>query len=135
MPKGIWIWPSDPKGQRRALKRVAESPHLVAALAAMAKSSDGMSNAEVAEVFSDGSEWPTLWVIRQLTSLGFIEFKVDFFGNPARYQITEQGRTALSVITGKPLQKPPSPTPVVPQPAKVPTPGPPAPQPAAPKTA
>jgi len=130
MPKGIWIWPPDPRGQRRVLKMVAESPHLVAALAAMAKSSDGMNNAEVAEVFNDGSEWPTLWVIRQLTSLGFIEFKVDFFGNPARYQITEQGRTALSTITGKPLPKPSVPTPAAPQPAKVP-----APQPAAPKAA
>ena len=130
MPKGIWTWPSDPKGQRRVLKMVTESPHLVAALAAMAKSSDGMSNAEVAEIFSDGSEWPTLWVIRQLTSLGFIEFKVDFFGNPARYQITEQGRTALSMITGKP----PSPAPVMPQP-KAPAPGPSALQPAAPKAA
>ena len=117
MPEGIWIWPSDPKGQRKVLKRVAESPHLVASLAAIAKSSEGMSNAEVAEVFSDGSEWPTLWVIRQLTSLGFIEFKVEFFGNPARYQVTPQGRIALSMLTGQPLPKPPAPASPAPQPA------------------
>ena len=130
MPKGIWIWPSDPKAQRRALKKVADSPHLVAALAAIAKSSEGMSNAEVAEIFSDGSEWPTLWVVRQLTSLGFIEFKVDFFGNPARYQITEQGRIALSTTTGQSLKPlaPPGP-----QPPKVSAPAPPAPQSPAPK--
>jgi hypothetical protein len=135
VPKGIWIWPSDPKGQRKVLKKVAGSPHLVAALAAVAKSRDGMSNAEVAEVFSDGSEWPTLWVIRQLTSLGFIEFRVDFFGNPARYQITEQGQIALPMITGQPLPKPPVPAPLTPQPAKAPAQGPSAPQPAAPKAA
>ena len=117
MPEGIWIWPSDPKGQRKVLKRVAESPHLVASLAAIAKSSEGMSNAEVAEVFSDGSEWPTLWVIRQLTSLGFIEFKVEFFGNPARYQVTPQGRIALCMLTGQPLPMPPAPASPAPQPA------------------
>jgi len=133
MPKGIWIWPSDPKAQRRALKKVADSPHLVTVLAAMAKSTEGMSNAEVAEIFSDGSEWPTLWVVRQLTSLGFIEFKVDLFGNPARYQITEQGRAALSTITGQPVTKPPAPAHPAPQPAKVSTPGPSTPQSPAPK--
>ena len=134
MPKGIWIWPSDPKAQRTALRKVAESPHLVAALAAIAKSGEGLSNAEAAEIFSDGSEWPTLWVIRQLTSLGFIEFKVDFFGNPARYQITEQGRAALSAITGQP-PKPPAPSHPTPPPAKAPAPSPSASHPDAPKTA
>ena len=135
MPKGVWVWPSDPKGQRRVLKKVAESPHLVPVLAAIAKSTEGLSNSDVAEVFSDGSEWPTLWVIRQLTSLDFIEFKVDFFGNPARYQITERGRTALSTTTGQPPPKPPVPAPPTPQPAKAPVPAPPAPQQAAPKAA
>ncbi len=134
MPKGVWIWPSDPKGQRRALKKVADSPHLVAALAAIGKRGEGMSNAEVAEIFSDGSEWPTLWVVRQLTSLGFVEFKVDFFGNPARYQITEQGRIALSTITGQPLPRPPAPAQPTPQP-KAPVSSPSPPQPAAPKAA
>ena len=125
MPKGIWVWPSDPRGQRRVLRRVAQSPHLVAALTAIAKSKEGTSNAELAEAIKDTSEWTTLWVIRQLTALGFIEFKVDFFGNPARYGATEQGRAALSMITGQPLPKPPPPT----APPASPTP---APKPAAP---
>jgi hypothetical protein len=131
MPKGVWIWPADQRGQRKVLRKVAESPHLVAALAAIAKSSEGLSNTELAEVISDGSEWTTLWPIRQLTALGFIEYKVDFFGNPARYQLTEQGRIALPMITGQPLPKPPSPSPAAPQVRA--TPSPPAPQPAAPK--
>ena len=129
MPKGVWVWPSDTKEQRRVLKKVAVSPHLVSAMAAIAKSTEGMANSEIAEVFSDGSEWPTLWVIRQLTSLGFVEFKVDFFGNPARYQLTEQGRSALSMITGQPTPKPPAPAPLTQQPAKAPAPAPRAPQP------
>ena len=117
MPKGIWVWPSDPRGQRKALKRVADSPHLMAALMAVSKSKESMSNAEIAEAIKDTSEWTTLWVIRQLTSLGFIKYEVDFFGNPARYEITDQGRVALSVITGQPLPKPPTPAAPAPQPA------------------
>ncbi len=126
MPKGVWVWPSDPKGQRRVLRAVAAAPHLMAAMAAIAKSKEGLSNAELADAINETSEWPTLWVVRQLTSLGFLDFKVDFFGNPARYQLTEAGRVALAMITGQPMpQKPQVPPP---------PPAPPA-QPTAPKTA
>ena len=125
MPKGIWVWPSDPKGQRTALKRLAGSPHLMAGLTAIAKSKEGLSNAELAEAIHDTSEWTTLWVVRQLTSVGFIEFKVDFFGNPAKYEATEQGRAALSTITGQPLPKPAAK--VAPSAAPPPPPTPPAP--------
>jgi hypothetical protein len=103
--------------QKKVLKKVAGSPHLLAAMTAMGKSEEGMSNAEVDDAISNSSEWTTIWVIRQLTSLGFIEFRVDFFGNPARYQLTETGRAALSVLTGQPSQKPLTPTPPAPQPA------------------
>ncbi len=125
MPKGLWVWPTDLRGQRKVLRKVSESPHLVAALTAIAKSKEGMSNAELDDAINDSAEWTTLWVIRQLTSLGFVEFKVDFFGNPARYQLTESGRSALTTITGQP--PPPRPT------APATTPAPPQPQPAAPK--
>ncbi len=129
MTKGLWIWPSDPRGQRKIIRKVADSPHLAAALAAIGKSKEGMSNAELDDSISNSSEWTTLWVIRQLTSLGFIEFKVDFFGNPARYQITESGRAALAAITGQPPPKPPAPVPASPPQPQ------PQPQPAAPKAA
>ena len=128
MTSGLWVWPSDPKGQRKVLRQVAASPHLVAALTAIGKSKEGLSNAELDDVINDNSEWMTLWVIRQLTALGFTEFKIDFFGDPAKYRLTEIGRQALSTITGQPLQKPPAPTPTR-------TPAPQVPQPAAPKTA
>ena len=94
---------------------MANSPHLMAAMSALSKSKEGMNNSELAEALNDGSEWTTLWVARQLTSLGFIEFKVDFFGNPARYQLTEQGRAAYSTVTGQPPPKPQTQAP--PQPA------------------
>jgi len=126
MPRGLWVWPADPRGQRKVLGKVSESPHLMAALAAMGKSKEGMSNAELPDALNDSSEWTTLWVVRQLTSLGFVEQKIDFFGNPGRYQLTESGRAALSMITGQPLP----PKPAVPVASTAP-----APQSAAPKTA
>ena len=117
MTKGLWVWPSDPKAQRRVLRKVAKSPHLFAAMVAIGKSKEGMSNAEIDDAINNSSEWTTLWIIRQLTSLGFIDFKVDFFGNPARYQLTDAGRVALSMATGQPPQRPPIPSAPAPQPA------------------
>jgi hypothetical protein len=115
MTSGLWVWPPDPKGQRKVLRQVAASPHLMAAMTALAKSKEGLSNAELDDVINDNSEWMTLWVIRQLTALGFIEFNVDLFGNPAKYHPTELGRQAFSVTTGQPPQKPPAPAPPAPQ--------------------
>lgn len=122
MPKGVWVWPADQRGQRAVLRKVAASPHLMAAMAAIAKSREGMSNSELDEAINDSAEWTTLWVIRQLTSLGFVEYKVDFFGNPARYQMTDQGRSALSMITGQPTAKPPPVAPPTPPPPPRPAP-------------
>lgn len=133
MPKGLWVWPSDAKGQRTTLRRVAASPHLVAAMSAIAKSKEGLSNAEIDDAINDSSEWTTLWVVRQLMSLGFTEYKVDLFGNPNRYELTDQGRAALSTITGKPVTKPapasPAPPPAAAKP-QAPAPVAPAPKPA-----
>ena len=111
MNTGLWTWPPDPKGQRRVLRTASDSPHLVAALQAVAKSKDGMSNSELDEMLADSSNWITLWLVRQLLALGFIEYRVDFFGGPARYGVTDLGRNALSAITGQPApQAQPAPT-------------------------
>ena len=112
MEKGVWTWPPDPRGQRRVLRAVSDSPHIISALQGIVKSKEGMSNAELDDAINDVSEWTTLWVIRQLTSLGFTDYKVDFFGNPAKYQLTESGRAVLSTIMGQSLpQRPVAPVP------------------------
>ena len=121
MNKGLWVWSPDPNAQRSVLRKVAATKLLVSAMAAITKSKEGLSNAELDDAIGDSSEWLTLNVVRQLTSLGFVEFKVDFFGGPARYQLTDRGRSALSVITGKPAQ-PPQQKPPVPPPAPPPAP-------------
>ena len=109
---GLWVWPSDTKAQQEVLRKVAASPHLLQALAFLMNSNEGLSNSELDDLTTDNSNWMTLWTVRQLTSLGFVEYKVDFFGGPARYQLTELGRNALGMITGQPVQrKPPAQTP------------------------
>jgi hypothetical protein len=109
MKNGIWVWPADPRFQLKTLKKVAKSGYLARALIALAKSKDGLSNSELDDAISDNSEWMTLWVVRQLTALGFIELSVDLFGEPAKYRLTELGRNANSYVTGQPL--PPKPQP------------------------
>ena len=105
---------------------VAASPHLIAAMTALGKSKEGMADSDLAESINDTSEWTTLWVIRQLTALGFMEYTVDFFGNPARYQLTGSGQNALAAVTGKPLPQKPASAPAPKAPAPQPTPAKPA---------
>jgi hypothetical protein len=82
----------------------------MAALKAIAKSKEGLSNAELDDIMNDNSNWMTLWTIRQLTALGFIDFKVDFFGNPAKYVLTDLGRGAYQKISGESVVAPKPPT-------------------------
>lgn len=109
MNAGLWVWPSDTKAQQKVLQKVATAPHLLQAMIFLAKSNEGLSNSELDDATADNSNWMTLWTVRQLTSLGFIEYKVDFFGGPARYQLTELGRNALRMMKDQPVQqKPPA---------------------------
>jgi hypothetical protein len=107
MDKGLWIWPADPRGQKRILHKIVGSRHVIMALQGIARSKNGMTNSEIDELLGDNSEWITLWAVRQLTALGFIEYNVDLFGGPAKYMITDLGRNSLATISGQqPLQKP-----------------------------
>jgi hypothetical protein len=109
MNAGLWVWPSDAKAQQDVLRKVAASPHFLRVMTSLASNNEGLSNSELTDLTSDNSNWTTLWTVRQLTSLGFVEYKVDFFGGPARYQLTELGRNAFGMIAGQPVQqKPPA---------------------------
>lgn len=107
MDTGVWIWPSDAKAQQKTTSLVASSPQLVRALSLLMKSKEGLSNAELDDQTADNSNWITMWTMRQLTSLGFVEYNVDFFGGPARFRITDLGRTVLGIITGQATQQKP----------------------------
>jgi hypothetical protein len=115
MDNGLWVWPSDPKGQKAVLQKLADSKRTIATLLGIANSKEGSSNPELDELLANNSNWMTLWPVRQLTSLGLIEYKVDFFGGPGRYSATELGRIVLATMTRQPAQPkvspPTSPTP------------------------
>jgi hypothetical protein len=133
MDHGLWVWPSDPREQQLTLRRISESEHLMAALKAIPKSKEGLSNAELDEILSDNSSWMTLWVIRQLTSLGLVKYNVSFFGNPARYTLSDLGRDVYQKLTGQPAPAQPVVQPAAAAPAAQPAqpaPRPPAPGPA-----
>lgn len=106
MNQGLWVWPSDPGNQQRMTIKVSGSEHLMAALKALGKSKEGLSNSELDYAISNNSEWMTLWVTRQLVSLGLIDYKVDFFGNPARYALTDLGRDVLQKLVVQIAPKP-----------------------------
>jgi hypothetical protein len=108
MNTGLWVWPSDAKAQQDALRTVASSPRLLHAMSLLTESKEGLSNSELDDLTADNSNWVTLWTVRQLTSLGFVEYKVDFFGGPARYRLSDLGRNVLGMITGRPVQQKPS---------------------------
>jgi hypothetical protein len=99
--KGLWVWASDERTQRRITKRVSQSKHLMAALEAIQKRKEGLSNAELDDLTSDNSSWITLSVMRELLSMGLVEYQVDLFGNPGRYTLTDLGRGILQRITGQ----------------------------------
>ncbi len=106
MNQGVWVWPTDAREQSKVIKQMANSPRLIAVLKAVAKSKDGMSNPEVDEALGTNSDWVTIWMVRQLLALGFIDYKVDLFGEPSKYLITELGKQALVRLLGQPQPQP-----------------------------
>ena len=74
--KGIWFWPSDAKGQLKVLRKIMASEPILAALTALSKSKEGLSNAQLDSAMGSFSQWSTRWIIDQLLSLGFIEYRV-----------------------------------------------------------
>ena len=96
--KGIWVWPSDPKDQEKTLRKIMEEDELVTILTALAKSPEGLSNAQFDRLLSNNSQWRTLSHMRELMALGFVQYHVQFFGDAGRYELTDLGKTIVSRI-------------------------------------
>lgn len=94
--RGLWTWPSDPKEQEQALVKLREEDELTTILAALAKAPEGLSNAQVDKLLHNNSQWRTLPHMKELMALGFVEYHVQFFGNPGEYVLTELGKTVVS---------------------------------------
>ena len=99
--KGLWVWGSDERTQRRMTRKVSQSKRLMTALLAIMKRTEGLSNAELDDLTSNNSGWMTISVMRELLSLGLVEYQVDLFGNPGRYALTDLGRNIMQKITGQ----------------------------------
>jgi len=96
--KGIWAWPSEPNGQDKTLRKIMEEDELVTILVALAKSPEGLSNAQLDRLLSNNSQWRTLSHMKELLALGFVHYHVQLFGDAGKYEITDLGKTAVSRI-------------------------------------
>jgi len=96
--KGIWVWPSDPNEQNKTLRRILEEDELVTILAALAKSPEGLSNAQLDRLLSNNSQWRTSSHMKELMALGFVQYHVQFFGDAGRYALSDLGKTVVSGI-------------------------------------
>src|SRR2546422_7656618 len=114
--QGIWFWPSDAKGQLKVLRKIMASEPILAALTALSKSKEGLSNAQLDSAMGSFSQWNTRWIIDQLLSLGFIEYRVEWFGDAGKYVLTELGKDILRRLIGQPPQQAVAPAPI-PKPA------------------
>jgi hypothetical protein len=75
-----------------------EEDEFITILAALAKSPQGLSNAQLDRLLSNNSQWRTLSHTKELTALGFIQYRVQFFGDAGKFELTELGKTVLSRI-------------------------------------
>ena len=93
--KGIWVWPESESEQKKTTDKIRNSERLLGILSAIAKSKDGLSNAQIDLAVRNNSQWNTRWPVSELLGLGLIEYKVDLFGDPGKYKITELGKNVL----------------------------------------
>jgi DNA-binding HxlR family transcriptional regulator len=96
--KGIWAWPSEPSDQDKTLRKIMEEDEFVTILAALAKSPEGLSNAQLDRLLSNNSQWRTLSHMRELIALGFVQYHVQLFGEAGRYELTDLGKTVVPRI-------------------------------------
>jgi hypothetical protein len=96
---GIWCWPTEEKQQDRIIRNIAASSSMLAVLVTLSKNKNGLSNAEIDIEISNFSQWNTLWTLRQLLALGFVEYKTEFFGNSGKYVLTELGIRIAQKLT------------------------------------
>jgi hypothetical protein len=101
MMKGLWTWPAEPKEQERILQGILREDELSIIMLELANHSEGLSNAQLDRLLANNSQWRTLWHTRELIALGFIEYQVQFFGDPGKYQLTELGKTIVPRLRAK----------------------------------
>jgi hypothetical protein len=94
--RGIWVWPSEPKEQDKTLQKILREDELVAILIALANNPEGLSNAHLDRLLANNSQWRTLLHMKELMALGFVDYRVQLFGDAGKYQLTDLGRAIVS---------------------------------------
>jgi hypothetical protein len=96
--KGPWVW-SDPTQRQSVLHDIKKS-HLDQVLSALLENQGrGLSNAEMDSALGASSQWVIHWKLTELLALGLIEYRVEPFGEPGRYTITQLGVTVLPEVS------------------------------------
>lgn len=96
--KGIWTWPSESNDQDKTMRKIMREDELSSILVALAQNPGGLSNAQLDKFLSNYSQWRTLSHLRELIALGFIQYRIQFFGNAGEYELTDLGKTIVSKI-------------------------------------
>jgi hypothetical protein len=96
--RGIWVWPSEPKDQDKALQKILREDEFVAILIALANNPEGLSNAQLDRLLANNSQWRTLFHMKELMALGFVDYHVQLFGDAGKYQLTDLGKAIVSRI-------------------------------------
>jgi len=104
--KGIWAWPSSANDQDNTLLKVMREDELATILFALEKTPQGLSNAQLDKMLTNNSQWRTLKHMRELISLGFVQYHVEFFGNAGGYTLTELGKAAIARMRQGPVKHP-----------------------------
>jgi len=73
-----------------------EEDELMTIMTAVSKSPNGLSNAQLDKLLANNSQWRTLTHMRELMALGFVQYRVQFFGDAGKYELTELGKAILS---------------------------------------
>jgi len=65
-------------------------------LVTLASHPEGLSNAQLDRLLANNSQWRTTVHMRELMALRFVQYNVQFFGDPGKYQLTDLGKTIVS---------------------------------------
>lgn len=75
-----------------------KTPHILGILAALKSNQSGLSNAEIDSILGTASQWLIFWDLRELMSLGMVEYEAELFGEPGKYRLTQFGLSVLEQI-------------------------------------
>ena len=80
------------------MQKILREDELIAILVALASNPEGLSNAQLDTLLINNSQWRTLLHMKELMALGFIDYRVQLFGDAGKYQLTELGKAIVSKI-------------------------------------